>query len=80
MTGPWRKSSRSNQAGGDCVEWRRSSRSSGQGGECVEARTSQTDVFQVRDSKLGDSSPIVTITRANFAALVDAVKSGRLDG
>lgn len=64
MTGRWRKSSRSNQQGGDCVE----------------ACTPQADVFQVRDSKLGDSSPIVTITRANFAALVDAVKSGRLDG
>jgi len=35
----WRKSSRSNSQGGDCVEiavWRKSSRSSTQGGDCVE--------------------------------------------
>lgn len=37
----WRKSSRSNAEGGDCVEvtavpWRESSRSNAQGGSCVE--------------------------------------------
>ncbi|MEV5712133.1 DUF397 domain-containing protein [Actinoallomurus sp. NPDC052274] len=38
----WRKSSRSNPQGGDCVEvtavpWRKSSRSNAEGGSCVEA-------------------------------------------
>jgi hypothetical protein len=36
----WRKSSRSDSSGGNCVEvaplWRKSSRSGGSGGECVE--------------------------------------------
>jgi hypothetical protein len=37
----WRKSSRSNPQGGECVEvaavpWRKSSRSNPEGGECVE--------------------------------------------
>jgi hypothetical protein len=37
----WRKSSRSDSSGGNCVEvaripWRKSSRSSTQGGDCVE--------------------------------------------
>ncbi|MCO5967324.1 DUF397 domain-containing protein [Actinoallomurus soli] len=35
----WRKSSRSSDQGGQCVEvaeWRKSSRSSDQGGDCVE--------------------------------------------
>ncbi|GAA4623203.1 hypothetical protein GCM10023196_018460 [Actinoallomurus vinaceus] len=37
----WRKSSRSNPQGGDCVEvaavpWRKSARSNAEGGSCVE--------------------------------------------
>jgi hypothetical protein len=37
----WRKSSRSDSSGGNCVEvaqipWRKSSRSNSQGGDCVE--------------------------------------------
>lgn len=36
----WRKSSRSDSSGGNCVEvaalWRKSSRSDGSGGNCVE--------------------------------------------
>lgn len=38
-TGQWRKSSRSGDTGGNCVEvmtWRKSSRSSNTGGNCVE--------------------------------------------
>ena len=38
-TSPWRKSSRSTDTGGDCVEiavWRKSTRSGDTGGDCVE--------------------------------------------
>ena len=61
------------------MTWRKSSRSNSQG-DCVEARTPSVDVFQVRDSKLGDASPILGLDRASFASVIDAVKSGELDG
>lgn len=60
--------------------WRKSSRSNNQGDACVETRTLRADIFQVRDSKLGDASPIVSISRTNFTALLASIKSGALDG
>lgn len=77
--GKWRKSSRSNSTGGDCVEarsttpWRKSSRSNSAGGECVEART-LTGHFQVRDSKLGDSSPIFNLTGDDWQGFLSHVR------
>lgn len=54
----WRKSSRSNDNGGACVEvatnlaWLKSSRSDGQGGSCVEVATDEVcGVVAIRDSK-----------------------------
>ncbi|CAM3543609.1 hypothetical protein STSO111631_22800 [Stackebrandtia soli] len=76
----WRKSSHSSSQGGACVEWRKSSRSSSQGGACVEARTPTSGLFQVRDSKLGNDSPILGIDRGEFAGIVTAMKAGRLHG
>ncbi|THV32914.1 DUF397 domain-containing protein [Glycomyces buryatensis] len=74
----WRKSSRSSNAeNSDCVEarlspWRKSSRSSGgENSDCVEARSSAGD-FQVRDSKLGDGSPIFDLKTADFTGLLRA--------
>ncbi|MGH8792406.1 MAG: DUF397 domain-containing protein [Stackebrandtia sp.] len=77
VQGPWRKSSRSGQTGGStCVEarmageWRKSSRSGAQSGSaCVEARMSGR-VLQVRDSKLGDASPILDLGEADFTGLL----------
>lgn len=54
----WRKSSRSNGGGGDCVEvafvppaaWRKSSRSNGGGNECVEVAFT-SGATALRDSK-----------------------------
>ncbi|ADD44547.1 DUF397 domain-containing protein [Stackebrandtia nassauensis] len=63
MTGPWRKSSRS---GG------------GTGSQCVETRHNLGE-FQVRDSKLGDASPILDIPGTEFSALLADLKAGRLD-
>ncbi|GAB3995031.1 hypothetical protein GCM10029992_11170 [Glycomyces albus] len=65
LTNEWRKSTRSNSQGGDCVEvrfltdeWKKSSRSNNQGGACVEVRA-HDDVVQVRDTKLGETSPVL---------------------
>jgi hypothetical protein len=67
----WRKSSRSGDQG-NCVEWRKSSRS-GDNGQCVETR-SHEGVMQVRDSKLGDGSPIFYLEATDFGSLLDNLK------
>jgi len=78
----WRKSSRSGgQQDSQCVEarvapWRKSSRSSGaQNSDCVEARPASTG-FQVRDSKLGDGSPIFDLESADFTGLLRTAVHG----
>lgn len=79
LTEEWRKSSRSGSQGGQCVEarflsgeWRKSSRSGSTGGQCVEARQANGTV-QVRDSKLGDGSPILDVSPAAWRGFVSAV-------
>ncbi|THV28377.1 DUF397 domain-containing protein [Glycomyces paridis] len=74
----WRKSSRSsNSQDSACVEarvapWRKSSRSSSsQDSQCVEARPA-TSGFQVRDSKLGEGSPIFDLGASDFTGLLRA--------
>ncbi|GAA2153470.1 MULTISPECIES: DUF397 domain-containing protein [Glycomyces] len=50
--------------------WRKSSRSSGAADtECVEARAVAAD-FQVRDSKLGDTSPVFDLKASDFTGLL----------
>lgn len=53
--------------------WRKSSRSQGDGGNCVEARTSDGQ-FEVRDSKLGEGSPIFPLTTEGFQSLLRAAR------
>ncbi|MQM28989.1 DUF397 domain-containing protein [Glycomyces albidus] len=74
----WRKSNRSNAAeNSNCVEarvapWRKSSRSEGAANSnCVEARSAAVG-FQVRDSKLGEGSPIFDLPAADFNGLLRA--------
>jgi hypothetical protein len=50
--------------------WRKSSRSGNQGNNCVEARLC-AGAFQVRDSKLGDDSPVFGMSTPDFAALLN---------
>jgi hypothetical protein len=76
LTNEWRKSSRSGQQGGNCVEarflsaeWKKSSRSNNQGGACVEVRA-HDGVVQVRDTKLGEDSPILDASPAAWRALL----------
>ncbi|QSB04834.1 DUF397 domain-containing protein [Natronoglycomyces albus] len=42
---------------------------SGNQGQCVEARIND-GVFQVRDSKLADGSPLLTMTGSDLRALI----------
>ena len=52
--------------------WRKSSRSSGNtDSNCVEARAVAAD-FQVRDSKLGDTSPVFDLKASDFTGLLRA--------
>lgn len=57
--------------------WRKSSFSGGVG-ECVEVRWS-AGLVEVRDSKLGEASPVLRFTRVEFAAFVAGVKGGEFD-
>ncbi|QSB05706.1 DUF397 domain-containing protein [Natronoglycomyces albus] len=70
----WRKSSRST-GGGNCLEtrWRKSSRSGGTNSNCVESRLA-AGAFQVRDSKLGDASPVFDVPSQDFTGLLRAAQ------
>jgi len=53
-------------------KWRKSSRSNPNGGNCVEARLNGTP--EIRDSKMGDVSPVLELSRNDFVALLNNVK------
>ena len=55
------------------TRWRKSSRSQGNGGSCVELRVSDDD-FQVRNSKLGDNSPIFDLSTNDLTSLLRAAR------
>ncbi|NUT47586.1 MAG: DUF397 domain-containing protein [Saccharothrix sp.] len=57
--------------------WRKSSRSAS--GACVEVGTRPGEVsIGVRDSKLGEGSPVLRFGRREFAAFIDGLhRSGR---
>lgn len=56
------------------TEWRKSSRSSSQGnGDCVEARAAEGG-FQMRDSKLGDKSPVFDLAPEEFGSVLRAAQ------
>jgi hypothetical protein len=58
--------------------WRKSTRSADSGnGNCVEMRLAP-EGFEVRDSKLGDSSPIIGLTRKDFTGLLAAARRGEV--
>jgi hypothetical protein len=50
-------------------EWRKSSRSGSTGGQCVEARAVD-GVVQVRDTKLGEDSPVLDVSPQGWLALI----------
>ena len=81
----WRKSSRSNGDGGECVEvgaldaaaWRKSSRSNGNGGECVELADLVCHVA-VRDSKR-PAQPALAFARTEWTTFARTTRVGRFD-
>lgn len=54
-------------------QWRKSSRSGDQGANCVEAR-SNAGRFEVRDSKLGEASPVFGVEVSEFVSLLRAAR------
>lgn len=54
-------------------QWKKSSHSAGNSGNCVEARV-YGPRFQVRDSVLGDDSPILNLTNTDFNGFLASVK------
>ncbi|MEU5692054.1 DUF397 domain-containing protein [Actinosynnema sp. NPDC020468] len=63
------------------LTWRKSSFSTGDGtgGECVELASLTDGGVALRNSTLGDASPVVTYTKAELRAFVLGVKNGEFD-
>lgn len=59
--------------------WRKAAASDSNGGGCVEVGTAP-GLRGIRDSTLGESSPVAVASEGTFAALLDAARAGRLDG
>jgi Domain of unknown function (DUF397) len=55
--------------------WRKSSYSKG-ANDCVEVTTATPGQVSVRDTKLGPTSPILTVTTAHWRALLTALRAG----
>ncbi|GAA2813917.1 DUF397 domain-containing protein [Saccharopolyspora taberi] len=81
------KSSYSGTNGGNCVElgiawtdveFTKSSYSTNDGGNCVELGNAAS-VIGIRDSKLGEHSPVLEFTPNAFRAFLTHLKSGSLD-
>ncbi|WP_406478727.1 DUF397 domain-containing protein [Streptomyces platensis] len=85
----WRKSSYSNQDGGECIEvsddllttatWRKSSYSNQDGGACIEVSDDFPALVPVRDSK-APRGPALLFNAATWSSFVTAVKGGTLPG
>jgi hypothetical protein len=73
----WQKASKS-YSNSNCVEARWAASSPCQSGECAEVRRHQGRV-QVRDSKLGDASPVLSLEPDAWRAFLAEIKAGRLD-
>lgn len=77
--GKWFKSTKSGNDG-QCVEvqWKKSTRSGPYTDNCVEVRTNGDQIL-VRDSKLGDGSPVLSFTPDEWDAFVAGVKDLEFD-
>lgn len=78
----WRKASFSDPNGqcvelADLSEWRKASFSVNEG-NCVELAESES-VVAMRDSKLGDDSPILELSRSELKAFVQGIKAGEFN-
>lgn len=85
----WRKSSYSDQNGGNCIEvahdfpgaasWRKSSHSDGSGGSCIEVADDFPCVVPVRDSK-DPHGPALLFPAEGWTTFVGAVKNSHFTG
>ncbi|GAA4889292.1 DUF397 domain-containing protein [Saccharopolyspora cebuensis] len=57
----------------DITRWRKSSRSNGNGGMCVEVGFGR-GIVGARDSKLGETSPVLTFDRERWTDFLTALK------
>lgn len=82
MSPGWRKSSYSNNGGGNCVEvgavpWRKSSYSNNGGGTCVEAGHSVGAVL-IRDTKDNGAGPVLRVTPADWSRFTARLRATAL--
>lgn len=63
----------------DGVRWRKSTRSNGNGGNCVEVADLDDGTRAVRDSKAGGTGPTLFFTPREWAAFLDGVRLGEFD-
>ena len=59
--------------------WHKATASTGNGGGCVEVRDLPDGGRQVRDTKDGDTGPILTYTASEWAAFLSGVRAGEFD-
>lgn len=62
----------------DEIMWRTSSRSGTGGNACVELAVGREQT-SIRDSKLGQTSPVLAFPGDEFSTFLTAVKAGRYD-
>jgi hypothetical protein len=62
----------------DITPWRKASASGGASGGCFEFRRRNARI-EIRDSKLGEASPILRMDRAEMLAMMDGVRKGEFD-
>ena len=85
----WRKSSKSSESA-NCVEvrrvdamildqeWRKATKSNNNGA-CAQIRADGQGGVQVRDSKLGEASPVLSFTAAEWSAFLDGAKNDEFE-
>jgi hypothetical protein len=60
------------------ITWRKSSRSGTGGNACVELAVGR-DQTSIRDSTLGDTSPVLAFHAIEFGTFLAAINSGKYD-
>ena len=61
------------------LTWRKSTFSNGNGGSCVEVADLPDGGRLVRDTKLGEASPVLRYTEGEWTAFLDGVRDGQFD-